>query len=74
MATSGVTLQMKFGTASGTKTWNLKYAKADLTGAQVSSLMDTMITNGSIYQYPPLTKDSAALVVTTVTDLYIEES
>lgn len=68
---SSVTLKMVFVTASGDKTWSLKYANPELTESNVNSLMDTMITNGSIYQYPPLTKKSAKIQVLTETDFNI---
>lgn len=60
------TLYLKFGTTSGEKTWKLSNFDTTTTTQQVKTLMDTMITNGSIYKYPPLTKVSAK--VQTVTE------
>ena len=66
-----VKLQLKFGTMSGVKTWNINYAKEDATTSDIKDLMDVMIANGSIYKYPPLTKDSAIIIKTeeTVVDI-----
>lgn len=68
---AGTQLKMRFGTLAGTKTFTIKYAKPAATAAAVSTLMDAMITNGSIYEYPPTTKESATLVTTTETSLTI---
>ena len=59
-------LVLRFGTLSGEKTWTFSEAKdSGITVAQVKNLMDVMIANGSIYQYPPLSKLSAKLVRTS---------
>lgn len=63
MATS--TLKMKFGTASGTKTWSFPQSKSTLSSATVRTLAERMIANGSIYKYPPLELQSAVIEVTT---------
>lgn len=60
-------LVLKFGTASGVKTWTYNYAKSNATTVNIRALMDGMITNGSVYQYPPLTKESAEIVTTSTT-------
>lgn len=60
-----VSLQLKFGTLAGVKTYNFKNAKAELSNSNVVNLMQAMITNGSIYKNPPMTAESAKLVVTT---------
>lgn len=62
---SGRVLKLKFGTMNGEKTWTLKNVQEEVAPAKVKTLMDTMVTNGSIYKYPPLTKVSATLVTTT---------
>lgn len=59
MATSSLIL--KFGTLSGEKTWTFAQANPEVSTATVKNIMDTMITNGSIYKYPPLSKVSAKL-------------
>lgn len=41
------------------------YAKASVTNDQVKTLMDTIISNGSIFSDVPVTKVSAKLVTTT---------
>lgn len=63
MATSAK-LELKFGTMSGVKTWNFNYADAEVGQAEVVAAMQAMINNGSVYKYPPLTADSARIVVT----------
>lgn len=68
MATSSYKLQLKFGTMSGTKTWNFNYGSTSASADAINNLMSTMITNGSIYKYPPLTKDSAKLIQTVTTE------
>ena len=64
-------LRLKFGTMSGTKTWNFNYAETTQSASAVKTLMSTMITNGSIYKYPPLTAESAEVVQTTSTSVDI---
>lgn len=58
-------LVLKFGTLSGEKTWSFNNVKSDLGTSSVKSLMQTMITNGSIYAAPPMTARSAKLVTTS---------
>lgn len=62
-------LQLKFGTTYGTKTWTFSNLSSSVTPsgskAAIKTLMQTMITNGSIYKYPPLTLDSANVIETT---------
>lgn len=58
-------LQLKFGTIDGVKTWNFNYAKTSPSLTQVKSVINAMLTNGSIYKYVPLEARSAAIVVTT---------
>lgn len=59
MSTS--TLILKFGTMSGEKKWSFSGADPEVPVATVKTLMNTMITNGSIYKYPPLTIVGATL-------------
>ena len=40
-------------------------AKAGVTAAQVKNLMDTIISNGSIFKNVPATKVSAKIVITS---------
>lgn len=61
MATT-IQLELKFGTLSGVKTWTFNNAESSVVVDDVKTLMDTMITNGSIYKYPPMTKESARLI------------
>lgn len=66
-------LVLKLGTTAGTKTWSFNYAKSNATTQNIKALADAMIANGSIYRYPPLTKESAQLVVATTTDIDISD-
>lgn len=61
------TLKLVFETMGGRKTWSFKRASTDATAEEVNALMNTMITNGSIYKYPPMEKVSATMVVTQET-------
>lgn len=65
------TLKIRMGTLSGTKTFSFKYAKSGLTSTAVKALAQALITNGSVYKYPPQVIDSATLeqVETTTFDL-----
>lgn len=69
MATTVSTLKMKFGTMAGNKTFSVRYSKNNPTAQQVKTVMETMITNGSIYKYPPLTIDSATVETKTTSSL-----
>lgn len=69
MATTGRRLEMKFGTLTGTKTFSVKNIKEGAAAADVKTLMQAMITNGSIYTYPPLTAESATIIETVETDV-----
>lgn len=60
---STATLKMKFGTMYGEKTWSFKLAKTTGIASAVKNLANVMIENGSIYQYPPLTKVSAVVQI-----------
>lgn len=59
-------------TGGTTRRWSFNYVDSDVTSSQVTSLMDGMITNGSIFTFPPVSKYAAKLVVTTETPLSIE--
>lgn len=66
-------LVLKMGTASGVKTWSFNYANPSVTAQQIKSFMNTMIANGSIYRYPPLTRDSAQLLTTSETNIDVSD-
>lgn len=61
-------LILRFGTTSGEKNFTYNYASSTATAAQVKTVMQTMITNGEIFKYPPLTIISAKRQVTTETE------
>lgn len=54
-------LKLKMGTLSGSKTFTFKYADPDVTAQKVQALAQALITNGSIYKYPPQVLESATL-------------
>lgn len=62
---SGTKIVFRFGTTSGEKNFSYNYADDDATSANVKAAMQAMITNGSIFRYPPLTAISAKYVITT---------
>lgn len=68
---AGTKLQLRFGTMSGEKTWTFNYANGSAESSDINTLMDTMITNGSIYTYPPMTKISAKIVTTSEREISI---
>ena len=72
MARAGTSLQIKFGTTRGDKTWTFNYAKQALTEQAVRSVAQAMIDNGSIFQNQPLSLQSAQLVQTTIVPVVSE--
>ena len=66
---AGTHLKMVFETGFGQKTWTFKYAKPSATAANIKDLGNTMIANGSIYNFPPLQLVSAQLETTTITQV-----
>lgn len=65
---SGTQLILRFGTTSGEKNFTYNYGDDDASPADVKNAMNTMIANGSIYKYPPLTIISAKSRITTEVD------
>lgn len=68
---AGSKLILRFGTASGEKNFSYNYGDDDASTQDIQAAMNAMITNGSIYKYPPLTIISAKCEVTTVTDFSV---
>lgn len=60
------------GTGSHVK-FNYKYADPEMTEANVKALMQGLITNGSIFENPPLEAVSAKLVTTTEDDFDLSD-
>ena len=69
---AGTKLQLKFETMAGIKTWNFAYAKSEPTDQQVRTAMQAMITNGSVFENPPIRASSAKTITTTETVFDIE--
>lgn len=66
-------LVLDFKDAGGAnRRWSFNYADSDVTSQQVTSLMDGMIANGSVFTYPPISKTAAKLVITTETPITVE--
>ena len=53
----------------GKVTQNHNHADPDVTDAQVKSLMQTIVTNGSIFATPPSAIQSAKIVTTETTSI-----
>ena len=62
---ASVKLKLKMGTIDGEKTFSFPNAKMSPTKAQVKTLAQALITNGSIYKYVPLEARQAWIEVTT---------
>ena len=73
MATTVNKLEMKFGTSEGdTLTLSYKYVKSTMTDEDVTVLMSTIITNGSIFASVPVISRSAKLVTTTESEYELD--
>lgn len=64
-------LKLVFATATGNHTWNFSNIDGSINSTRVNALMDTMIANGSVYKYIPLTKVSATFERVTETEIEI---
>ena len=64
----GTKLILRFGTMSGEKNFTYNYGDDDASASTIKNAMNTMIQNGSIYRYPPLSIISAKCVITTETE------
>lgn len=58
-------LVLKFTGMGGEANFSYNYANPETTVATVKALMTGMITNGSIFEIPPIEAISAKLVTTT---------
>ena len=71
---SGTKLVMSFNDGEGiTRKFTYNYIKPGLTTTNLKNLMNGMITNGSVFKYPPATKKSAKLVTTTETEIDVSD-
>lgn len=66
---AGTSLKLQFETMAGLKTWTFNYAKPSAGLTNVRALMQSMITNGSIFEHPPI-KAASAKEVTTSENIY----
>lgn len=64
----GTSLRLQFETMAGLKTWTFNNAKPSAGLQNVRTLMQAMITNGSIFENPPIRAYSAKEVTTTETE------
>lgn len=62
---AGVKMVLRFGTASGEKNFTYNYGNSEASVSDVKTAMNTMIANGDIFKYPPLTIISAKSVITS---------
>lgn len=66
---AGSVLKIVYNTAEGnTVTHSWRYANADATQNNVNTLINTTITNGSIFAKVPVSAKSAQMVTTTEED------
>ena len=65
---AGSKVILRFGTSSGEKNFTYNYGDASTSGSDVKAAMNTMIANGSIFKYVPLTIISAKVQVTSETE------
>ena len=56
-----------------TTKYSYSYADGEVTTSRVKSLVNALITNGSIFEKVPVAAKSAKLVVTTETEVDITE-
>ena len=69
---AGTTLVITFLDGYSTeRNFSFKYAKPAATAANIKTLAQTIIANGSIFAHIPVTAKSAKLVTTTETDVDI---
>lgn len=57
----------KADTVGGQKTYSFNYVKPGSSTANIQALGQALVTNGSIYKYPPLQIASIELQTTTTT-------
>lgn len=70
MAKAGTQLDMVFkNAASENEKITLGYVDSAADGDDVNTLMDTIVTNGSMFIDPPMSKVSAQIVTTSVRDV-----
>lgn len=70
----GTKLVLEFTDADGkSRTFSYNYVMANLSTATILNLMNGMITNGSIFEYPPVARKSAKLVTTSETTINVDD-
>lgn len=57
------------GTNNNDVTLSYNYAKSDASTANIKSLIQGIITNGSIFSNPPVSAKEAKLITTTETEV-----
>ncbi len=71
---AGTKLVITFLDTTGTeRIFSFRYAKMNATDAQVKTLVQTIIANGSIFTHVPVKAKSAILATTTETTMDISE-
>ena len=68
-------LVLEFTDAGGiSRTFNYNYIESTAaTQTRIKNLMNSMITNGSIFAHVPMTKKAARLVTTTETNVEVDD-
>ena len=64
-------LVIKYNTSDGTVTHTWSHADEEVTTANVRTLINTTIANSSLFLKPPVSVDSAKLVVTTESEFQL---
>lgn len=73
MAVSVNTLVLEFESSGTNVKFSYKYADTNTTTQEIKTLMQTLITNGVIFENPPLVAKSAKIVTTTESQYVINE-
>lgn len=70
---AGSKLVLRFGTTSGEKNFIYNYGNSEASTSSVKAAMNSMIENGSLFRYPPLTKISAKVQIITESEFNISD-
>ena len=65
-------LVLNFAGTSGDVTMSYNYADTSVSASDIKNLMNTIITNGSIFVNPPVSSKSAKFVTTSETWVRID--
>lgn len=69
----GTKLILRFGTMSGEKNFIYNYGNSSALASDIKTAMQTMITNGTIFKYPPTTIIGAKTQTTSETEFDLSD-